>query len=173
MTDIFKSRNHVFGNLWNNARNGGFDRQVDRARNNKGRRALKFETEGLHRVMILEADHRPGFEVCICGLTEKPGLINANGIITFAGSVETERLETLFKQIDHWIISFETIFGKGGMGISCNNGQEGPTVEATDIVIEGVSDTHSVPVYRNECQALDNQVSYRDWDRIDRRQGNE
>ena len=109
--------NHVFDSLWVQADPRGLGRPMERCANAAGRRALKFRTRGFHRAMIMEADHRPGFAVRVCGFAEIPGLVDSSGIATFANPLETESLITLLSQVDRWTSSYENLFGEKGVTI--------------------------------------------------------
>ena len=104
----------VFSGLWLQAASENLGRRIDRAKNIQGQRALKFKTRGFHKALILEANCRPGFIVRLCGLAEKPGLIDSRGVVTFANPVETESFGLLLSQIDRWASSFEILYGQVG-----------------------------------------------------------
>ncbi len=114
MENTIRQENHVFGNLWGQAGSGNMDRRIERAKNSSGQRALKFKTYGFYKGLILESDRRPGFEVKVYDLEAKPGLIDAEGRITFAAPLEIESLSGLLVQIDQWVSSYETLYGQGG-----------------------------------------------------------
>lgn len=105
-------RNQVFSRLWNQAGSTALDRPTDRAQNGQGRRAIKFKTDGFYKVLIVEVNRRPGFEVRVFGLPDQPGLVNSDGLVTFANPMETAELQGLIHQIDRWTTSFETVFGQ-------------------------------------------------------------
>lgn len=160
--------NHVFSRFWIQAAGRGFDRQVWRAQNGQGRRAIKFQTEGFHKALIVEANHRPGFEVRLCDLAEKSGLVNSQGIISFASPAETERLETLIRQIDQWTISYEIIFGDKGEGIGENSESPDSKEEASgNESVSPSADSQSASGGTLEREASGGQANYEDWDQIE------
>lgn len=106
------TENHVFSRLWHQAAENVFNRPVERATNSQGSRAIKFKTDGMHKVLIFEVERRPGFEVRLCGFQHVPGVVSDGGIVKFSGPVETSSLGQLINQIDRWALSFETIFGE-------------------------------------------------------------
>lgn len=146
-------QNHVFSRLWEQAGGRVLNRRTERAQNEQGRRAIKFKTDGLHKVLILEADQRPGFEVRLCAFPEKPGIVSPDGAVTFAAPVATTSLERLIGQIDQWVLSFETIFGE----IAPANGPTAWTSEPVQRDSDATGDEHSdeacpgVPCSDDEC----------------------
>jgi len=161
-------RNQVFGRLWDQAGSVRFDRHVDRAQNGQGRRAIKFKTDGFCKVLILEANHRPGFEVRLFGFPETPGLVNAEGAVTFANPVEAAELQALIRQIDRWTISFETIFGERIAGLPLNAASRDSAGDATDSETTGTTDDSETRSEENEQGEMSScQTNCDNWDQED------
>lgn len=172
MENTTHQQNHVFSNLWIQAESGNLGRRVDRARNGQGRRALKFKTHGFHKALILEVNHRPGFVVRLCDFVEKAGLIDSDGIVTFANPIDTEALDTLLSQIDRWASSFEIIFGEKGAAIQVITESRNDAASGRDQDVNVVQDdehesaeTESVTCEPETTDA--NEASTDDWDRMD------
>jgi len=100
----------VFTRLWKQVANGGFDRQVERARNRHGGRAIKFRSE-FHKALVVETDRRPGFEVRLCGFPVTEGLVSQDGVVAFKKPVQTDSLEALIGAIDLWVRAYEALYG--------------------------------------------------------------
>ncbi len=161
MEDAIRQENHVFGNLWGQAGSGNIDRRIERAKSSQGQRALKFKTYGFYKGLILESDSRPGVEVKVYELEAKPGLIDFEGRITFAVSLETESLSGLLVQVDQWVSSYETLFGQGGAGI------RGDVLQAPEESDEGRVEEQAAERAENAAA----EVPADNWDRAEENRG--